>query len=133
MKEATSKRAADSKLIVEKTEMSDLKHEEEVAQKDYEKSMKEATSKRAADSKLIVEKTDAKAGAGTNLMSTRESLSATRDQLRAAQKQTNYLHGSCDDLIANFVVYKKERAAENDVLKEQAQTLAGAEPVFLQQ
>merc|ERR1719453_643304 len=115
------------------TEMADLKHEEEVAQKDYEKSMKESTAKRAADSKLIVEKTDAKAVEGTNLMSTRESLSATRDQLRGAQKQINYLHGSCDELLANYDEKKKERAAENDVLKEQAQTLAGAEAVFLQQ
>merc|ERR1719409_58888 len=115
------------------TEMSEAKHDEEVAQKDYEKAMKEATGKRAADSKLIVEKTDAKAVEGTNLMSTRESLSATRDQLRAAQKQINYLHGSCDELLANYDEKKKERAAENDVLKEQAQTLAGAEPVFLQQ
>merc|ERR1719453_1094437 len=115
------------------TEMSEAKHDEEVAQKDYEKAMKEATGKRAADSKLIVEKTDVKAVEGTNLMSTRESLSATRDQLRAAQKQINYLHGSCDELLANYDEKKKERAAENDVLEEQAQTLAGAEPVFLQQ
>merc|ERR1719161_1832719 len=43
------------------TEMSEAKHDEEVAQKDYEKAMKESTAKRAADSKLIVEKTDAKA------------------------------------------------------------------------
>merc|ERR1719213_176151 len=45
------------------TEMSEAKHDEEVAQKDYEKAMKEATEKRA-DSKPIVEKTDAKAVEG---------------------------------------------------------------------
>merc|ERR1719248_263490 len=99
------------------TEVADLKHEEEVAQKDYEKAMKESTAKRAADSKLIVEKTDAKAVEGTNLMSTRESLAATRDQLRGAQKQINYLHGSCDELLANYDEKKKgacrgERRAE---------------------
>merc|ERR1719313_2546934 len=115
------------------TEMAEAKHEEESAQKDYEKSMKKATDKRAKDSKLVVEKTGAKATEVTTLQATRESLSATRDQVRNAQKELNYLHGSCDELLANYDAVKAERAKENDVLKEQAQTLAGASAVFLQQ
>merc|ERR1719265_1089965 len=113
-------------------EMQEAKHEEESAQKDYEEAMKDAAEKRPADSKIIVEKTDAKATAETNLQTTRTSLASTRQQLREAGKKVNYLHGMCDQFLADYEEKTKSRAAENDLLKEQQQVVAQAAPVFLQ-
>merc|ERR1719498_86961 len=49
------------------------KHDEEYAQKDYEREMKDAATKRSDDSKLMVEKNGAKADEQTNAQSVLQS------------------------------------------------------------
>merc|ERR1719231_418455 len=102
------------------------KHDEESAQKDYEREMKDAATKRSDDSKLMVEKNGAKADEQTNAQSVRAERSTKREQLNIAQDKLYDLHVDCNHVLTNYDEAKANRAKENDMLAQAKAVLAGA-------
>jgi hypothetical protein len=102
------------------------KHEEETAQRDYERAMKDAATKRSDDSKLMVEKNGAKADEQTNAQSVRAERSTKSDQLNIAQDKLYDLHVDCNHVLTNYDESKANRAKENDMLAQAKSVLAGA-------
>jgi len=110
----------------------DAKHDEADAQKDYEKAMKDSATKRADDTKLMVEKDGAKADAQVNLQSVRADHASQRDQLQISQDKLYDLELNCHNLLTTFDERKKNRADEEESLKQSQAVLAGAAAGFLQ-
>jgi len=108
------------------SDIQDGKHDEESAQKDYERAMKDAATKRSDDSKLMVEKNGAKADQQTNAQAVRAERSTKRDQLNIAQDKLYDLHVDCNHVLQNYDESKANRAKENDMLKQAKSVLAGA-------
>jgi len=108
------------------------KHDEESAQKDYERAMKDASTKRTDDSKLMVEKNGAKADQQTNAQSVRADRSTKREQLNIAQDKLYDLHVDCNHVLQNYDESKANRAKEDDMLRQAKSVLSGASFGFLQ-
>jgi len=104
------------------------KHDEADAQKDYVENMGDAAAKRAGDSKLIVEKEGAKATLSEELASAREIRGTKQEQLSIASGVLNDLHISCDQFLQDHDEKKASRAKESDGLKQSKAILAGASP-----
>jgi septal ring factor EnvC (AmiA/AmiB activator) len=102
------------------------KHDEESAQKDYERAMKDAATKRSDDSKLMVEKNGAKADEQTNAQAVRSERATKRDQLNIAQDKLYDLHVDCNHVLTNYDESKANRAKEDDMLNQAKSVLAGA-------
>jgi len=102
------------------------KHDEESAQKDYERAMNDAATKRSDDSKLMVEKNGAKADEGTNAQAVRSERATKRDQLNIAQDKLYDLHVDCNHVLTNYDESKANRAKEDDMLNQAKSVLAGA-------
>jgi len=108
------------------SQMQEETHDEEVAQRDYEKLM--ADSKKSnMDSKTsltsmetqLANTEEAKNGASQKRADTNKELAATNEKIAA-------LHGSCDFLIENFDFRKQARAREVEGLKNAKAALSGA-------
>jgi hypothetical protein len=102
------------------------KHDEESAQKDYERAMNDAATKRSDDSKLMVEKNGAKADEQTNAQAVRSERATKRDQLNIAQDKLYDLHVDCNHVLTNYDESKANRAKEDDMLNQAKSVLAGA-------
>merc|ERR1719498_1711772 len=102
------------------------KHDEESAQKDYERAMTDAATKRSDDSKLMVEKNGAKADEQTNAQAVRSERSTKREQLNIAQDKLYDLHVDCNHVLTNYDESKANRAKEDDMLNQAKAVLAGA-------
>merc|ERR1719473_1873003 len=94
-----------------KSDMTDAKHAEETAQKDYEDLMSASQKTRAANAKSITEKEGAKAGWQEKIETAKE------DQLMKIGEYITGLHGSCDFLVENFDLRKEARTNEIEGLK----------------
>jgi len=114
------------------TDITEGKHDEADAQKSYERTMKDASVKRTDDTKLIVEKQGAKADAATNLQSVRADHATQRDQLKISEDKLYDLEINCHNLLVNYDERKKNRADEEESLKESQGVLQGAAAGFLQ-
>jgi len=114
------------------TDITEGKHDEADAQKAYERAMKDASVKRTDDTKLMVEKQGAKADAQTNLQSVRADHATQRDQLKISEDKLYDLQMSCHNLLANYDERKKNRADEEESLKQSQGVLQGAATGFLQ-
>jgi hypothetical protein len=108
------------------------KHDEAMAQKDYEQAMKDAATKRTDDTKLMVEKEGAKAEAQVNLQSVRTDHATQRDQLQIVKDKLYDLEINCNNLLTTYEERKKNRADEEESLKQSQAVLQGAAQGFLQ-
>merc|ERR1719158_1664783 len=81
-----------------KSDMTDAKHAEETAQKDYEDLMAASQKTRTANAKSITEKEGAKAGWQEKIETAKEDQASTQDKLLKIGEYITGLHGSCDFL-----------------------------------
>jgi peptidoglycan hydrolase CwlO-like protein len=103
------------------------KHDEAVAQRDYERTMKDAATKRLDDSKLMVEKQAAKADEQVELETVTEHLATKNNQLDLAARKLRDLHIDCDQLLQKYEEIKTNRAAEIEGLQQSKSVLQGSE------
>merc|ERR1719191_2016083 len=115
-----------------KNEMAEAKHDEEVAQKENEKTMNDAATKRSDDSKVMVAKENEKAEKTTRLEELKESKRTKKGQLEVLEDKIDNLHKTCDFLIAQYAAIKEARTKEEEGLKTAKAVLAGANFGFLQ-
>jgi len=115
--------------IIKDIELSiqEAKHDEKVAQRDYERTMKDAATKRLDDSKLMVEKQAAKADEQVELETVSEHLATKNNQLALAKRKMRDLHIDCDNLLQKYDELKSDRAAEVEGLQQSKSVLQGSE------
>ena len=109
-----------------KTDMTDAKHAEETAQKDYEDLMSASQKTRSANAKSITEKTGAKAGWQEKIETAKEDQASTLTGLQKIGEYISGLHGSCDFLVENYDLRKEARTNEIEGLKNAKAVLSGA-------
>merc|ERR1719440_798276 len=109
-----------------KTDMTDAKHAEETAQKDYEDLMSASQKTRSANAKSITEKEGAKAGWQEKIETAKEDQASTTDELMKIGEYITGLHGSCDFLVENYDLRKEARTNEIEGLKNAKAVLSGA-------
>jgi len=115
-----------------KTDITEGKHDEADAQKDYERAMKDAATKRSDDTKVMVEKQGAKADGQVNLQSVRADTATQREQLKISQDKLYDLEMNCHNLLVTYDERKKNRVDEEESLKQSQSVLSGASQGFLQ-
>merc|ERR1719313_943656 len=109
-----------------KTDLTDAKHAEETAQRDYENLMSASQKTRTANAKSITEKEGAKAGWQEKIETAKEDQASTKDALLKLGEYITGLHGSCDFLVENYDLRKEARTNEIEGLKNAKAVLSGA-------
>jgi len=109
-----------------KADMTDGKHAEETAQKEYEDLMAASQKTRTANAKSITEKEGAKAGWQEKIETAKEDQASTKDELLKIGEYISGLHGSCDFLVENYDLRKEARTNEIEGLKNAKAVLSGA-------
>merc|ERR1719224_411532 len=109
-----------------KADMTDAKHAEETAQKEYEDLMAASQKTRTANAKSITEKEGAKAGWQEKIETAKEDQASTKEELLKIGEYISGLHGSCDFLVENYGLRKEARTNEIEGLKNAKAVLSGA-------
>jgi chromosome segregation ATPase len=102
------------------------KHEEETAQKDYERLMAESQTTREQSVESITSKEAAKADLDTKIEATKEAKSGQEAELSNIKNTIAQLHANCDFLLENYDLRKTARANEVESLKNAKSVLSGA-------
>merc|ERR1719146_572659 len=102
------------------------KHEEETAQKDYERLMSESQTTREQSVESITSKEAAKADLDTKVEATKESKTGQEAELSNIKNTIAQLHANCDFLLENYDLRKTARANEVESLKNAKSVLSGA-------
>merc|ERR1719409_1999851 len=102
------------------------KHEEETAQKDYERLMAESQTTREQSVESITSKEAAKADLDTKVESTKEAKAGQEAELSNIKGYIAQLHANCDFLLENYDLRKTARANEVESLKNAKGVLSGA-------
>merc|ERR1719473_395712 len=102
------------------------KHEEETAQKDYERLMSESQASRAQNVESITSDEAAKADLDTKIESTKQQKTAQEAELSNIKGYIAQLHANCDFLIENYDLRKAARETEVEGLKNAKGVLSGA-------
>ena len=106
--------------------ITESKHEEETAQKDYERLMEESQATRAQNVESITSDEAAKADLDTNIESTKAKKTAQEAELSNIKQYITQLHANCDFLIENYDLRKAARENEIESLKNAKSVLSGA-------
>jgi len=106
-------------------DLAEAKHDEETAQKDYEKAMGDAAEKRLADTKLMVEKNGNRADIEVDLQTALALQTTKGEQLGFAEEKMHNLSLDCDHHLQTYEETKTNRAAELAHLNEGKAVLAG--------
>merc|ERR1719498_2289287 len=106
--------------------ITESKHEEETAQKDYERLMAESQETRATNVESITSKEAAKADMDSNIESTKQKKSSQEAELSNIKGYIAQLHANCDFLIENYDLRKAARENEVEGLKNAKGVLSGA-------
>jgi len=101
-------------------------HDEETAQKDYERLMSDSQASRAQMVESITSKEASKADLDTKVESTKQAKTAQEAELSNIKNYIAQLHANCDFLIDNYDLRKQARANEQDSLKNAKSVLSGA-------
>jgi len=109
-----------------KTDYTESKHAEEMAQKDYENLMSSSQKNRAEMAKSITGKESAKADWSDKIEIANTDLATTTQALAKTQEMIAGLHKSCDFLIENYDARKEARTNEVEGLKNSKSVLSGA-------
>jgi len=102
------------------------KHEEETAQKDYERLMAESQTTREQSVESITSKESAKADLDTKIESTKEAKTGQEAELSNIKSYIAQLHANCDFLLENYDLRKTARTNEVESLKNAKSVLSGA-------
>merc|ERR1719258_1038640 len=106
--------------------ITETKHEEETAQKDYERLMAESQTTREQSVESITAKEAAKADLDTKVESTKEAKAGQEAELSNTKNYIAQLHANCDFLLENYDLRKTARANEVESLKNAKGVLSGA-------
>ena len=102
------------------------KHEEETAQKDYERLMSDSQATRAKNVESITTKEAAKADLDTKIEETKEKKVNQETTLDNVKQLLLDLHSKCDFIIENFDMRKAARVNEKEGLDNAKSVLSGA-------
>merc|ERR1719487_1824474 len=108
------------------TGITESKHEEETAQKDYERLMSEFQKTRAQTVESITAKEAAKADLDSQVESTKSQKASREAELANIKAYIAELHANCDFLLENYDLRKAARANEAESLKNAKGVLSGA-------
>merc|ERR1719199_726498 len=109
-----------------KTEHTEAKHEEEMAQKDYENLMAASQKTRATNAESITEKESAASEWTEKIENAKTEHASTTESLAKLTEYIAGLHSSCDFLVENYDARKEARTNEIEGLKNAKSVLAGA-------
>jgi len=109
-----------------KTDYTDSKHSEELAQSDYEHLMASSQKSRAQSAKSITEKESAKAEWSEKIENAKTDHASTTDSLLKLNEFIHGLHAQCDFLVENAGMRKEARTSEIEGLKNAKAVLGGA-------
>merc|ERR1719281_1505291 len=106
--------------------ITESKHGEETAQKDYERLMSESQKTRAQNVESITAKEAAKADLDAQVESTKAQKASQEEELANIKATIAELHANCDFLLENYDLRKSARANEAESLKNAKGVLSGA-------
>jgi len=109
-----------------KKDHTEAEHEEEVAQKDYERLMASSQKTREQNANSITEQESAKAEWAEKLETAKTDEASTKQALLKIGELIQGLHQKCDFLLENFDARKEARTNEVEGLKNAKAVLAGA-------
>lgn len=107
-------------------DMTEAEHEEDAAQKDYERLMTDSQKSREEKVESITAKEAAKADLDVKLEATKETKTLQEADLANIKDTIAKLHATCDFLIDNYDVRKEARTQEIEGLKNAKSVLSGA-------
>merc|ERR1719446_233668 len=110
-----------------KDENTEATHEEETAQKDYERLMSDSQSSRADKADSITSKEAAKADLDVNTENAKEKLTSQQAELMNTDQYIATLHGECDFIVGNYDLRKAPSENEVESLKNAKSVLSGAD------
>jgi DNA repair exonuclease SbcCD ATPase subunit len=106
--------------------ITEAEHEEETAQKDYERLMSDSQASRATMADSITTKEAAKAELDSKIVDTKEKKASLETELSNIKQYLVQLHAECDFIIENFDMRKAARENEVEGLKNAKSVLSGA-------
>jgi DNA repair exonuclease SbcCD ATPase subunit len=106
--------------------ITEAEHEEETAQKDYERLMSDSQASRAKMADSITTKEAAKAELDSKIVDTKEKKASLETELSNIKQYLVQLHAECDFIIENFDMRKAARETEIEGLKNAKSVLSGA-------
>jgi len=106
--------------------ITEAEHEEETAQKDYERLMSDSQASREKSVESITAKEAAKADLDTKVVSTKEQKASQEAALMNLEGTLAQLHADCDFLLENYDVRKAARVSEKEGLVNAKSVLSGA-------
>merc|ERR1719287_119331 len=106
--------------------ITESKHDEETAQKDYERLMSESQKTRAQNVESITSDEAAKADLDIKVESTKSQKASQEEELANIKATIAELHANCDFLLENYDLRKSARANEAESLKNAKGVLSGA-------
>merc|ERR1719393_323694 len=106
--------------------ITEAEHEEETAQKDYERLMSDSQASRAKMADSITTKEAAKADLDSKIVDEKDKKSSLETDLSNIKQYLAELHSQCDFIIENFDMRKAARENEVEGLKNAKSVLSGA-------
>merc|ERR1719398_305941 len=106
--------------------ITEAEHEEETAQKDYERLMSDSQSSRTKMADSITTKEAAKAELDSKIVDTKEKKASLETELSNIKQYLVQLHAECDFIIENFDMRKAARENEVEGLNNAKSVLSGA-------
>merc|ERR1719172_399916 len=106
--------------------ITEAEHEEETAQKDYERLMSDSQASRATMADSITTKEAAKADLDSKIVDEKDKKSSLETDLSNIKQYLAELHSQCDFIIENFDMRKAARENEVEGLKNAKSVLSGA-------
>merc|ERR1719498_841447 len=106
--------------------MTTAEHEEETAQKDYERLMSSSQETRAKNVESITTKEAAKAELDTKIEATKEKKVNQEAALENVKQLLLDLHAKCDFILENYDMRKEARVTEKEGLDNAKSVLSGA-------
>merc|ERR1719388_423256 len=106
--------------------ITESEHEEETAQKDYERLMSDSQASRAKMVESITSKEAAKAELDTSIVATKDKKTSQEAELSNIKQYLLELHAQCDFIIENYDMRKAARENEVEGLKNAKSVLSGA-------
>merc|ERR1719453_1740022 len=106
--------------------ITEAEHEEETAQKDYERLMSDSQASRSKMADSITTKEAAKADLDSKIVDTKDKKTSLETDLSNIKQYLVQLHAECDFIIENFDMRKAARETEVEGLKNAKSVLSGA-------
>merc|ERR1719456_1124942 len=106
--------------------ITEAEHEEETAQKDYERLMSDSQASRTKMADSITSKEAAKADLDAKIVDEKDKKASLEADLANVKQYLLQLHAECDFIIENYDMRKAARENEVEGLKNAKSVLSGA-------